>query len=73
MRDLTLEDAETPRTAPQLAALLADSGAGTVPAETIRRHLREGAPADSRGRISLTAYAAWLLVRLGDSHANERK
>ena len=35
-----------------------------VAAEVVRRHVREGAPADFAGRMNLIHYAAWLNARL---------
>jgi len=43
----------------------------SVPAETIRKHIREGAPTASRGRINLVHYAAWLLWQV-DQRSRER-
>jgi len=47
----------------KLARLLSTAGR-PVAVEAIRRHIRAGAPADTRSRISLAAYAAWLLQEL---------
>jgi len=58
----TPEMIRRPLTARQLARLLNDAGGGTeISAEMIRAHIARGAPADARGRMSLLAYAAWLI------------
>jgi predicted transcriptional regulator len=37
-----------------------------MPAETIRRHVEDGAPAGADGRINLVHFAAWLNKRLAE-------
>ena len=35
-----------------------------VSADVVRRHVRDGVPADAGGRVNLVQYAAWLNYRL---------
>ena len=37
-----------------------------LPAQTVRRHMEDGAPAGADGTINLIHYAAWLNKRLGE-------
>ena len=37
-----------------------------LPAQTVRRHVEDGAPAGADGTINLIHYAAWLNKRLGE-------
>lgn len=41
-----------------------------MPAETIRRHVEDGAPTASDGTINLIHYAAWLIKRHGELDNN---
>jgi predicted transcriptional regulator len=43
-----------------------------LPAETIRRHVEDGAPASADGRINLIHYAAWLNKRLMTTESGEQ-
>jgi hypothetical protein len=43
-----------------------------LPAETIRRHVEDGAPASADGLINLIHYAAWLNKRLMATESDER-
>jgi len=52
-------------TAEQLARALG------VSAETIRRHVADGAPAGADGRLNLIHYAAWLNSRLARTVSGE--
>jgi len=56
---LTRKMVETPMSAVQLARLISEAGKRIDPA-IIRRHIKDGAPADKRGRLRLARYAAWL-------------
>ena len=47
----------------QLAAMLRKAGA-EASAATIREHVRRGAPADKKGRVTLAGYAAWLAMQM---------
>jgi len=38
-----------------------------IPAEAVRRHIADGAPADPDGTINLIHYAAWLNQRMADA------
>ena len=43
-----------------------------LPAETIRRHVEDGAPASTEGLINLIHYAAWLNKRLMATESEAR-
>jgi len=43
----------------------------SVSADVVRRHVRDGAPADFSGRMNLVHYAAWLNARLAQMGREE--
>jgi len=55
-----------------LARLLTAAGGRHVTAETVRRHLDRGAPADADGRLHLLHYAAWLARELEQRRREEK-
>jgi hypothetical protein len=60
---ITLARIEQPMVPAALAQFLGGSKA-SIDAAAIERDIRQGAPADAKGRISLAAYTAWLCRRL---------
>ena len=56
---------EAPMSAVQMAKLLSQARRPIGPA-LIRKHVKQGAPVDKRGRLRLTSYVAWLVSRLAE-------
>ncbi|MBI5725784.1 MAG: hypothetical protein HZA50_17625 [Planctomycetes bacterium] len=54
----------------QAAKVLSAVGGGTVTEELLRRHITEGAPVTSDGRINLVHYAAWLNKEMARDNAD---
>jgi hypothetical protein len=52
-------------TVDQLADLLRKAGSAHVTVDRIRADIQAGAPVTAEGRLSLVAYAAWLIRRMG--------
>jgi len=59
-------------TVAQAAKLLSAVGVGSVTEEMIGRHVRDGAPTTTDGRINLVRYAAWLIRRIGEKTTRGR-
>ena len=59
-----------PRSAAAMAKLLS-AGRRRIDPRRIRGHVKQGAPADKRGRLRLDRYLAWLVGRLSQRGGRE--